>query len=302
MPCGNCGAQRVGEPLAHTTPELPSYGRALLALALPATLLLMFVAPSAAKIYQGFVSFDWQTLETDLLTFAWWLRWVSPVAAFIVLWSVVRLHRTVSVAPARFAGQRVARAGLVLSVLTLVASLAMVGGQIPRHRRDARIAAEAHQNALLYHANSQFLKYRASFGTYPAQLKDLHRLPDTDGSVAHVIASFDANSYRPSSAQTANARTANLSSTSNDVRFVNAGGDDRTASEILSFTNYELVAPGADETLGTADDRVMRDGALVEMPATDPLSTAINAAVASSSAKNPSPVTSRITDSGVPRR
>lgn len=284
--CAGCGARRVGEPLARTTPELPSYGRALLALALPATLVTLFVALPAAKTYQGYASFDWQTLEAELLGMAWWLRWALPAAAFAVLWSVAKIHRAVYGATARFAGQSIARAGLVLSSLTLIASLAIVGGQIPRHQREAQIAAEARQNSLLYAANSQFLKYRARFGTYPARLEDLRRLPDADGSVARVLANFNVNSYRPSSAQTADNRRAagSLRPTLEDARFVNNDGDDnRTAREIFTFTNYELVAPGADEILGTTDDRLMRDGAIIEASAPALTSTVSIAATSKTS-------------------
>lgn len=288
--CAACGARRVGEPLARTMPELPSYGRALLALVLPATLVAMFIVPTVAKTYQGYTSSDWQTLETELLWMAWWLRWVLPVAAIAVLWLVAKIHGAVFGATSRFAGRRIARAGFVLSVLTLIASLAMVGGQIPRHQREARIAAEAGQNSLLYAANSQFLKYRARFGTYPARLDDLRRLPDTDGSIARVLANFNVNSYRPSSAQTAdNARAAaSIRPTLADARFVNANSldGDRNAGEIFSFTNYELFAPGADEILGTADDRLMRDGAIIEASAS-PLTVSDVATSTTKTSRNP---------------
>ncbi len=72
-------------------------------------------------------------------------------------------------------------------------------------------------------------------------------------------------SLPPSSAKTRAASRGAANVPMRPVALRTAVGAD-VAGEVLSFTNYKLRLPGADKTLGTEDDLMIRDGMLVPAP------------------------------------
>jgi type II secretory pathway pseudopilin PulG len=139
-----------------------------------------------------------------------------------------------------------------------------------QNRIEARVKSQLHAIA---RAQSQ---YRERYGTLPSDLKDLSRLPDPDGSIAAALKNIDLSGYKPTGEMAAKRKPRPLSGAVIREASVNSAADD-TLSEVLSFTNYELRLPGADKTLGTDDDLLVRDG-LVFKASEDPKQPATSTA------------------------
>jgi hypothetical protein len=148
-----------------------------------------------------------------------------------------------------------------------------IGITIPDRLRQRRLAIEAAENSIYYSAIRMLHQYHTRYGTYPANIEDLKRLQDTDNSIAIVLNKLKQTNYTPTSVQ-ASSRPIKQSRALRPPRLVRvsstlselppATNTDTPNGETLSFTNYELVWPGADNILGTDDDRMVRDGTIVE--------------------------------------
>jgi hypothetical protein len=262
--CVACGARAVGPPLAQPCKELPALGHALAITAAGFALALALAAAFASAL--------WRRASPDLSpasllraaeVAAWNLKWSALPASFALAFLCAGLRARMRRAPARFAGHRLARAGLVATLIFAFALPALVVVTVPERLRMRELARRAGENALLYSTDLALARYRRRFGTYPATLEDLRRLEDPDGSIARLLASVGAGEYRPetdlASLSTGRARTGQRR------RRGRAADDDMQGGGIV-LTNYELALPGRDGLLGTEDDLRIRDGLILDAP------------------------------------
>lgn len=258
-PCASCGALRVGPPLPRPARELPGYGAALASALCGALLVLVFLVTFAlALLDREAFSLAASALLASAEAAAWRLKWtllpLSLVVSLVTARAVARMRRS----PRRFVGLGAARAGLVASVAVAVALTTLVLVTVPERLRRRELARRAADNALLYAADYALHEYRTTFGSYPATPSDLRRLPRTDCSIEEVIARLEEGSYAP------RAEVASLKRKGRNSRARRLKSADDVTGAGLMLTNYELVLPGRDQTLGTPDDLHIRDGLILD--------------------------------------
>jgi hypothetical protein len=264
--CDACGARPVGPPLARPAHELPSYGRSLAVAAAGALLCLTFISKTIAALFeqQTFSLAFWKIMAAAE-TAAWRLKWLALPLSLVALWASARVRGQLRREPARFAGLRLAHAGIAMSAFVVFAVVILIGITIPARLHQREVARQAAEQAVAYATHRVLLQYSTRFGSLPTTPGDLTRLPDPDGSVKTVRALLETGDYSPeanlaalppaSSSKTRGRRSAlrlsNVSAKSNT---------DDAPRESLSLTNYLLVLPGRDKILNTADDIRIRDG------------------------------------------
>lgn len=276
--CKACGARSVGPPLARPEHELPSYGRALLVGTAGALLLMTFLASTAFALFeQKPFSLAFWSLVAAAETAAWRLKFLALPIAALSVWMSWGLCRTIRREPRRFIGSQFAHSGLAASALVVLMMLTFIGITVPERLRQRQRGIDAGIYAQGYTIQRALLEYRARYGTYPTDMKDLRdRLPDPDGMIAAALNALDARGYKASAgdlaalpkAKTRKGRPSALRRVSLD-----AASDD-SLDEKVSFTSYELRLPGEDKILGTEDDWIMRDGVILKPSAlkeTEPL-------------------------------
>jgi hypothetical protein len=192
---------------------------------------------------------------------------VLPLAVLAV-WMGVRLCRSIRREPSRFIGSRLAHSGLAASALVALMIVGLIGVTVPERLRQHQRGLDAAVYAQGYTIQRALLEYKARYGTYPTDMKDLReRLPDEDGSIAAALDGVDARGYKASAGDLAalppkskarRGRPATLRRVALDA------ASDATLEEKVSFTNYELRLPGEDKILGTEDDWLMRDGIILK--------------------------------------
>jgi len=271
--CEACGAQAVGPPLARPEKELPSYLSALAVAASSALLLVVFLVNTLLSLLeQKPVAFNFRNVVAAGETAAWRLSWLALPLSFAIIWAGAHVSARIVREPLRFTGFRLAEAGFKLSVVLAVGLTVLIGLTIPERLRQRERGMEAAKNVEGYEAIKVLYEYRARFNSFPATAEDLQKLPDPDGSVARLRASMRSEAYEPQSAiaalppataKTTTRRAANVPIRPIALRSA-VGGD--VSGEALSFTNYKLRLPGKDNTLGTEDDLMIRDGMIVPAP------------------------------------
>ncbi|MBA2341679.1 MAG: hypothetical protein H0V88_14925 [Pyrinomonadaceae bacterium] len=269
--CASCGAHAVGPALPQPPQKLPAYEQAFLVATMSALLASAFLASFVVALAErGVFPLSLDDFVTTLENAAWRLKYTVLPLSVIGLWASWSVTKRMRRAPARFTGHGIAHACLALTGAIMVTNAVGIGISIPERLRVAQIAHEAANNALLYASHRAILDYQACYGTYPATLDDLRKLPDADGSIAAALDHLASSEYRPTAPPTAQLTNSNSSGRSlrgstaklrYAKRRVNA--DDGVGAGV-SFNNYELKWPGEDKIFGTADDRVMRDGVFVE--------------------------------------
>jgi len=268
--CLSCGARAVGPPLAKPEHELPSYSRALVAVALGALMCVGLLLATIVVLTQTRpISLRFWAIEYAGETAVWNLKWVELPIVIAVLWISLRMVRGIKQAPGRFAGLRAARSGLLASALVTAAIATLIGVTIPERLLARQLRIDAAVYAKSYRILRALNEYRELHGFIPAQdelLTELKTLPDPDGSIAEAVESIDPKGYNPM-AVTAAAST--------KVKLQNLrGGALRDAATSLNggqpengvtFTTYELRLPGEDKILGTPDDFIVRDGVIMKV-------------------------------------
>jgi len=284
--CEACGAHAVGPPLARPEKELPSYLSALAVGASSALLALVFLINTLFSLLeQKPVALGFWNIVAAGETAAWRLKWLALPVSLAIIWAGARVSAKIARAPSRFTGLRLAESGFKLSVVLAVGLTVLVGLTIPERLRQRERGIEAAKNIEGYEAIKVLYEYRARFNSFPATAEDLQKLPDPDGSVARLMASMRSEAYEPQSAIAAlppvAAKTSAPRTAANvpirPVALRTAVGAD-VAGEALSFTNYKLRLPGKDNTLGTEDDLMIRDGMIVPAPPLPQTSSRANAA------------------------
>jgi type II secretory pathway pseudopilin PulG len=265
--CTACGARAIGAPLAPPERELPFYGRAFFVGTMGALLLGVFLVSTVVALF-GRVPFSlgfWSFVGAAE-TAAWQMKWVGLPLAVVALWLSVRICASIRREPQRFAGARLAHTGLAALALVVAMFATFIGATVPERLRQRQRGLEAGVQARLWTFQRAQLQYRARFGTYPADVDDLRKLPDTDGSIATTIAGLNSNNYKPSG-DLASLPSKPKSNTLRGAALRKASAlnsADDAPTESISFTNYELRLPGDDKKLNTPDDWVMRDGMVIK--------------------------------------
>jgi hypothetical protein len=275
--CASCGACCVGEALPKPEHELPSYGRSLLVAASGSLMVLVFLTQTIFALVQrapritpnlalsSVIPLDFWSWVAAGETAAWRLKWITIPATIIVLWASLKIYRSMLKSPARFCGLGFAKTGLLASALVPVLIAVLIGVTVPERLRQRQDGLQAAANALGYRVDRALVEYSALYGTLPADLKDLRRLPDPDGSIAAALSILDGSGYKPSADLAALPKQKSRTLRGAVIR--NASMDtttDDTPGEGISFTNYDLPLPGADKVMGTEDDLIVRDGLIIK--------------------------------------
>ena len=265
--CDSCGATSVGEALPRPEHELPSFGRSLLLAVTGSLMVIVFLVQTILALLQKApTSISFLSIVAAAETAAWRLKWIAIPVTFFVLWSGRKIYRSMMQNPERFCGLRYARTGLLASAMVPALIALLIGVTVPERLRQRQTAIEAGFYARGYTIDRALLEYRLAFGTLPTDLRDLSRLPDTDGSIAAALIGLDLNTYK-ATADLAALPTKKPRSLRGGV-IMNASIDTPTndaPEEGLSFTNYEFPLPGADKLLGTEDDLIVRDGVITKV-------------------------------------
>ncbi|MEO8435675.1 MAG: hypothetical protein ABI596_12325 [Pyrinomonadaceae bacterium] len=274
--CASCGSRAVGPPLARPQHELPSFGRAFLIGTTGLLMLAVLMGFTISAMLQYGSSFTgfWSWISAGE-TAAWRLKWIALPVSIISLWAGLRVFRSIKASPLRFAGTRMAQAGLTMVAIVTLAIATLIGVTIPERWRQHRSSIDAGIQAKLYTIKRAQLEYQALYATLPGDLKDLadkERLPDPDGSIAEALSGMDPAGYKPTTEVAVKTKPGAIRSTV--FRNVSAVTDD-TPSQAVSFTNYELRFPGEDKILGNEDDWVMRDGVVQKVAADEKTSVPV---------------------------
>jgi hypothetical protein len=264
--CQACGAQPVGEALPKPEIELPYYGRSLLLAVIGTLMVVVFLTQTIiALVQKAPVSLGFWSFIAAGETAAWRLKWVAIPITLIVLWAGRKIYSSMLTAPGKFCGLGYARTGLWASATVPVLIALLIGVTVPERLRQRQRGIEAGFHAQGYAIDRALLEYRLQFGTLPTDLKDLTRLPDTDGSIAAALASVDITGYKVTAdvAALPTKKPQQLRGAVIMNASINNATDD-SPQEGLSFTNYELPMAGEDKIMGTEDDFLVRDGVITK--------------------------------------
>jgi len=179
------------------------------------------------------------------------------------LWSSMRLYRSIAASNGKFAGVRIARAGVSLSVITAFLFVTTIGITLPERWRQHDRGVVAGEEARAWAFKSLQLQYMVKYGTFPADVADLRKLPDPDGSNARLLSTVDAKGYQPRSelASVSIPKSRGSRTQGGDLignRGLTAADDPRI--QRVPFTSFELRLPGPDGIVGTDDDTRVTDG------------------------------------------
>lgn len=279
--CSACGAQAVGPALSRPVRELPSYGRSLFVGVTGGVMLATFLVSTVIALFErGPASFGFWTIMGAAETAAWRLKWVAIPATIFAVWTGVLVCRSIRRNPQRFLWARVARGGLLSAVSVAVLIATLIGITVPERLRQIELRQEASIYAQGYTIQRALLDYRARYGTLPATLDELRRLPDADGSIAAALVGMDSGAYSPGAELAALPKKKSRSLRGSALRNASMRTTDDAPEGGLSFTRYELRLPGPDNKLGTEDDWAMRDGVITKPVEPDKKQKAATAAAA----------------------
>ncbi len=263
--CAKCGARAVGPPLSRPVRELPSYGRSLFAGVTGGVMLITFLVSTLVALFErGTSSFGFWTIMGAAETAAWRLKWAAIPAAVFAIWTGALICRSIRRNPHRFLWSRAASTGLWSSVTVAVLIATLIGITVPERLRQRELRQEAAIYAQGYTIQRALLDYRARYGTLPAALDELRRLPDSDSSISTALAGIDSNAYSPGAELAALPKKKSRSLRGSALRNASLRSTDDVPGGGLSFTRYELRLPGPDNKLGTEDDWAMRDGLITK--------------------------------------
>jgi len=273
-----CGARAVGEPLPKPDNELPSYFRSLLMTTIGTLMVIVLLVETIVSLASRKpLSFGLESWVAATETAAWRLRFIAIPLTILALWASRKLYRSMMKTPERFCGLKYARRGLRVSVAVPFVIALLIGVTVPARVRHYQWGLEAGINVQGHTLGAALVEYQEEFGTLPAEISDLKRLPDPTGSIAEALKTSNTMTYtrradvaaipsrKPRSLNGAVIRNASL--TTDDV------------PEGLSFTNYDLRLAGEDKLLNTEDDLLVRDGMVMrasEIPVHTPPASAVS--------------------------
>ena len=275
--CNACGAQSVGEPLPRPEHELPSYGRALVLVAMSTSMVGMFVGQLVLGFLKhlpgsfSFSSFFWSFANAGQ-TAAWRIKWGMIPATMLVLVAGRKLYTSILSDADRFCGERYARQGLRAAVAVCILTGFFLVVSVPGRLENRRLSIEAGYYAHVHRLDRAFLEYGIRYHTLPSDPQDLLKgLPDPDGSLAAAlnereIGPLGPGAYKPSGSDLAalpQRKPRPLQGLVIRNASVDAPSDDALPAG-WSLTNYELRLAGPDKIVGTEDDLIVRDGVITK--------------------------------------
>jgi hypothetical protein len=225
-------------------------------------MVLVFLTQTViAYVQKGPSSISFWGVVAAAETAAWRLKWVAIPVTILALWAGRKLYHSIMAEPKRFCALRCARTGFMASAFVPALIALLIGVTVPERLRQLNRSVEHGFYARGYRIDRALLDYRSQFGTLPADLKDLSRLPDADGSLAAALSGVDQAAYKATAdlAALPAKKSPQLRGAVIMKASLNNAADD-LPSEGVSFTNYELVLAGEDKLSGTEDDLVVRDG------------------------------------------
>ena len=272
--CRACGAHSVGDPLPRPQNELPSYARALVLTITGSLMVLVFVTQTILALAETSTRGAKTTLQAFSMipgdpwswvaageTAAWRLKWLMIPSTLFVVFVARKLYRSDNQSPADFFGLRYARRGYAAALTVPALVLILIGITVPERLHQHRLGIQAGINANAYRLDRALNEYREKFGTLPSDLKDLRRLPDSDGTLTAALKDLDSSNYTVNSelAAVPTKKPRPLRGAVILNASISPSADD-TLSGGISFTNYELRLTGPDKVLNTDDDLIVVDG------------------------------------------
>ncbi len=265
--CPSCGARAVGPPLAKAEHELPSYGRAVIALTGGVVMSGgVLVAIVAALVENKGVWLSVSNILTAGEVASWRLKWIALPVAITVLWGVARLIRSIKKDQVRFTGLRAARAGFVAAIVATAMIASLIGVTVPERLRRRQWSIEAATYADIYTFQRAALEFRELRGAFPSTFKELReQVPDPDGTIAAALSRLDPEGYAPTALVAAASTKSKTQSLRGSALRDAVTRTDQTLNQAVSFNTYELRAPGPDKLLNTDDDLIVRDGLIMKV-------------------------------------
>jgi type II secretory pathway pseudopilin PulG len=228
------------------------------------TLVTFLVATIVALFERAPVSFGFWSIMGAAETAAWRLKWIAIPATIIALWTGALICRSIRRNPKRFMWSRVAHSGLWAVILVAVMIATLIGITVPERLQQRALREEAAIYAQGYTIQRALLDYRARYGTLPATLDELRRLPDADNSIATALVGVEGTAYSPGADLAALPNKKSRALRGSALRNASLRSTDDSTEGGLSFTKYEMRLPGPDNKLGTEDDWTMRDGVIIK--------------------------------------
>lgn len=269
--CAACGALQVGPPLARPAHELPAYGHAIASVAAGVVLVAVFIGAWVSALLQfESLALDPQLLLRAAEKAAWRLKWTALPFSLIAAWACARFYRKVRRDPARFAGLRHVRAGLLASSAVALSIITLIGVTVPQRLERRELALDAAERVVGYTSSQILSEYRKRFNSYPSSIADLRKLDDPACAFSSVIAEMELGEYKPVTdlaslaPQSGKGRKSRRANGGVRLRNASARSTDDSPEANLSLTNYDLLLPGRDKILGTDDDLLIRDGLILE--------------------------------------
>jgi hypothetical protein len=228
-------------------------------------MLVTFLVTTIVALFERSpVSLGFWSIMGAAETAAWRLKWIAIPVSIIALWTGALICRSIRRNPKRFIWSRVAHSGFSAVILVVVLIATLIGITVPERLHQRELRAEAAIYAQGYTIQRAFLDYRARYGTLPATLDELRRLPDPDHSIAAALVGIEAAAYSPGADLAALPKKKARGLRGSALRNVSLRSTDDAPEGGLSFTRYEMRLPGPDSKLGTEDDWTMRDGLIIK--------------------------------------
>lgn len=215
---------------------------------------------SSSLAFLSMVPLDFWSWVAAAETAAWQLKWVMIPVTALVIFGGRKIYRSITQAPSRFCGVRYARAGYLASAIVPLLVVFFIGVTVPERLQQREDGIRAGFNAQGYRIDRALGDYRNKFGTLPSEIKDLSRLPDSDGTLAAALNNLDTSGYEARAEIASKQKPQPLRGAV--IRNASLTIADDMPNEAVSFTNYVLPLPGADKLLGTDDDLIVRDGVI----------------------------------------
>jgi type II secretory pathway pseudopilin PulG len=182
--------------------------------------------------------------------FVW--KWLLVVALLAVILAV-RAWRSVQQDPRHFGGQRLALVAFSLSTLLIIAVLGYIAAGIPKYLRTNVEKERAATRAQLYQVAIKLRQYKRLHGSYPPSLSALQVL----ATQSLVFKDRWDNTLRYQA-------TTELAAEAGPNTRPLVMLEEAEQANVIGFNQYQLVSPGPDNKLGTADDLVMTDDVIVD--------------------------------------